>query len=378
MSAHLFVLLEGAGTADKQAESATLSDAESVFTHPTQAKKIRKKVTSVKRALLIGIDHYLQVPLTGCEKDAQSVAALLSRNGRDSRSRPKNFDVDTLLSERDGVITRRVLLDAVKSLFKDPAEVALLYFAGHGVFDFATENAVLVAQDGEDMHSGISLAEISALASKAARQIKSIVLILDCCQSGSAAELPATGLSLLSTGLTILTSADRHQEASATKKGGVFTGLLMNALEGAAADVRGQITPAAVYSHIDQSLGAWHQRPIYKANVREFVILREVKPRVDDEILEKLVEWFPNEDHKLSLDPSFEPDVKPGTEDEYPPEVRSRNQMIFEALQICNRSGLVEPVGEKHMYYAAMNSQSCRLTFLGKHYRRVAAERFSS
>jgi hypothetical protein len=250
----------------------------------------------------------------------------------------------------------------------------LLYFAGHGVFDFATENAVLVAQDGEDMHSGISLAEISALASKAARHIKSIVLILDCCQSGSAAELPATGLSLLSTGLTILTSADRHQEANATKKGGVFTGLLMNALEGAAADVRGQITPAAVYSHIDQSLGAWHQRPIYKANVREFVILREVKPRVDDEVLDQLHHWFPSPSHVFALDPSFEADIAQDTASEFPEDMRRRNQAVFRALQQCNRYGLVEPVGADHMYYAAMNRAGCRLTALGQYYRELSAE----
>ncbi len=121
----------------------------------------------MKRALVIGIDHYSNYALTGCEDDARKLAALLSRNGVGSRSRPKNFDVDTLLSEDDGLITRRVLVDAVKALFQDPAEVALLYFAGHGVFDYSTENAVLVAQDGEDMQTGISLSEISALAAKA-------------------------------------------------------------------------------------------------------------------------------------------------------------------------------------------------------------------
>ena len=29
---------------------------------------------------------------------------------------------------------------------------------------------------------------------------------------------------------------------------------------------------------------------------------------------------------------------------------------------------LVVPVGETHMYYAAMNSKSCKLTALGVHY----------
>jgi hypothetical protein len=35
-----------------------------------------------------------------------------------------------------------------------------------------------------------------------------------------------------------------------------------------------------------------------------------------------------------------------------------------------NRVGLVAPVGEEHMYYAAMNSKSCKLTTLGAQYWR--------
>lgn len=326
----------------------------------------------MKRALLIGIDHYEINGLATCEEDARRLGELLSRHGSGSRSRLKNFDVDVLLSEVDGPVTRLVMLDAVKALLRDQAEVALLYFAGHGVFDYSTENAVLVAQDGEDMQTGISLSEITALAAKS--PVTSVVIILDCCQSGAAAEIPTTGMSLLGSGVTILTSADRQQVAQSTRNGGVFTGLLLNALEGSAADVRGQITPASIYSHIDQSLGAWHQRPIYKANVREFVILREVKPRVDDETLEKLPIWFPDPEHVLPLNPSFEPEIFPGTEDDYTWEERHQNQPIFEALQICNRSGLVEPVGEKHMYYAAVNSKACRLTYLGKYYRQLALD----
>ena len=36
--------------------------------------------------------------------------------------------------------------------------------------------------------------------------------------------------------------------------------------------------------------------------------------------------------------------------------------------------GLIVPVGEEHMYYAVMNSKSCRLTALGAQYWRLAGE----
>ena len=42
-------------------------------------------------------------------------------------------------------------------------------------------------------------------------------------------------------------------------------------------------------------------------------------------------------------------------------------------LQRCRAAKLVEPVGEDHMYYAAMNSRSCALTPLGRHYWRMAS-----
>jgi hypothetical protein len=44
-------------------------------------------------------------------------------------------------------------------------------------------------------------------------------------------------------------------------------------------------------------------------------------------------------------------------------------------LQKFEGVGLVIPVGEEHMYFAAMNSKSCRLTALGFQYWRLAKEK---
>jgi hypothetical protein len=40
-------------------------------------------------------------------------------------------------------------------------------------------------------------------------------------------------------------------------------------------------------------------------------------------------------------------------------------------LQKYNRVNLVVPVNAPHMWHAAMESKSCRLTVLGEHYRRL-------
>ena len=41
---------------------------------------------------------------------------------------------------------------------------------------------------------------------------------------------------------------------------------------------------------------------------------------------------------------------------------KKKNVGKFKELQLYESVGLIEPVGEEHMYFAAMNSKSCRLT----------------
>jgi hypothetical protein len=49
-------------------------------------------------------------------------------------------------------------------------------------------------------------------------------------------------------------------------------------------------------------------------------------------------------------------------------------QLLFGILQRLNRVKLVVPDDAEHMYFAAMESRSCRLTELGKHYWYLARE----
>lgn len=43
---------------------------------------------------------------------------------------------------------------------------------------------------------------------------------------------------------------------------------------------------------------------------------------------------------------------------------------IFSVLQKYSRLNLLVPVGAPHMWHAAMEGKTCRLTALGEHYRR--------
>ena len=324
----------------------------------------------MRKALIIGIDKYPTIPLSGCENDAATMASILERNGDGS----PNFDVKLVSSDSE-TVTSEMILDAVNELFSGDAETALFYFAGHGILDPITNSGYMVSQDGKRGSWGVSLSELLSLANKAAPRIASTVIILDSCNSGFAGEvvgLNADNISAIGTGVTILTACHRGQTAAEENGHGLFTTMLFDALSGGSADVLGRITPASVYSHIDQTLGSWDQRPIYKANVQTFVVLRHIAPKIPHEVLRRLPTYFPNPTDQFALDPSYEPDRNNIPEELKHIPVNPENARTFGELQLCNRHGLVVPVDAPHMYYAAIDSKSCKLTALGAHYRRMA------
>ena len=324
----------------------------------------------MKKALVIGINDYPNSPLDGCENDALAIATLLERNGDGS----PNFSVRTL-SSGEGVVTSERMIDEITELFRGDAETAVLYFAGHGLINAETNSGYIVSQDGKRGSWGVALSEVLTLANTAYPRISASVIILDSCHSGYAGEvagLPAGQASVIGNGVTILTASHREGVAADGAEHGLFTAILLDGLSGGASDIRGNVTPAALYSHVDQTLGPWEQRPIYKANVQTFITLRQVTPKVAPEILRRLPEYFPNSAYVFPLDPSYEPDRENIPEALRPAEVNDAHTRVFKELQQCNRVGLVVPVDADHMYYAAIQSTGCRLTALGAHYRNLA------
>ncbi|WP_375786915.1 caspase domain-containing protein [Bradyrhizobium sp. Pha-3] len=323
------------------------------------------------RALVIGIDHYARSPLTGCVNDALAVGRLLETHANGD----PNFAVVTLTSDSEVVSTER-MYEAVTQLFRGDADTVVLYFAGHGLINEDTNAGFLVSQNAAKGAWGMALGDILNLANKAYPHVKSTVIILDSCHSGFAGEVPQLGsqgqISVIGTGVTILTACHREGEADEDGQHGLFTGLLLEGLTGSAADIRGYVTPAALYSLIDQTLGEWEQRPIYKANVQTFVTLRQVPAKIPPDVLRRLPQYFPAANYIFPLDPSYEPDRENVPEHLRDAPSNAKHEAIFRELQMCNRQGLVAPVDADHMYYAAINSKACRLTALGAHYRKLA------
>lgn len=303
-------------------------------------------------ALLIGIDEYSMSPLYGCEEDAIRLANLLKRNHDDS----PNFECKVLLSGEQKTVSRALVRKETEALFNKDAEIALFFFAGHGLHQDL--GGCLVTQDATAFDEGIAMNDILSLANQSPAREK--IILLDCCHSGAAGNiLNMDNTVMLAEGVSVLAASRDTEAASESEEGGLFTSLICGALAGGAADVIGKVTVAGLYAYVDEVLSGWEQRPLFKAHVSKLVTIRNCEPAIELPVLRKIISYFAKPDDEYALNPSFEPDAEPHDE---------KNEQIFGHLQKLRAVRLVEPVGEEHMYFAAINSKSCRLTPLGKFY----------
>lgn len=325
----------------------------------------------MRKALVVGVDYYERhSQLFGCVNDSFSVKAMLDRHADGS----VNFGVRhlTATGPRDSV-NRSELKAAIKGLFEGDGEVALFYFAGHGHIE--ATGGYLCSSDVKSGDDGVSLAEIMIMANQSI--IQNRVIILDSCHSGVAGGSALhQHVAEISDGVTILTASTADQYASEENGVGVFTSLLVDALGGAASNLVGDVTPGGVYSHVDQSLGSWAQRPVFKTNVKRFVSLRKVQPQIELAELRRISEFFPVSGYQFQLDPTYEPERHEtwAADPKGIPAPDPDRNVVFKILQSYNRVGLAIPEGAPHMWHAAMESKTIRLTALGEHYRRLAAK----
>src|SRR5262245_22335713 len=117
----------------------------------------------MRKALIVGIDHYPRIgSLSGCVNDAHSVKTILERHADGT----VNFVTPRLLTGTGpaDIVQRGTLKDAVRELFANDADIALLYFAGHGYIE--DTGGFLCAGDCQTGDDGFSVAELMTLASR--------------------------------------------------------------------------------------------------------------------------------------------------------------------------------------------------------------------
>ena len=317
----------------------------------------------MRRALCVGIDEYKFGALNGCVNDAQRMKSVLEMQQDGS----PNFDCKVLLAPGGGAktsVTRTKLRENLERLFKDPADVALFHFSGHGTTNDL--DGYLVTQDATKYDEGVRMSEVLELANNS--KAKEVVILLDCCYSGKLGNPPSVDNSkaLLREGVSIITAGRGDQVSVETGGGGVFTSLVVDALEGGAANILGAVSAPAIYAFVESALGAWDQRPLFKAHLSSVLELRCCTPPIDRGILRRLPILFPLPAEDFALDPSYEHTHKAAV---------AENVFKFKELQALSRVHLVHPVGAPSMYDAALNSNACRLTPSGRYYWRLARDK---
>jgi len=254
-----------------------------------------------RRALLVGLNRYDDLPdLEGCVNDARAMQELLARQYDGYR----NYHCQILTSPGKHKITRKFLRAKWVELFDSFDGDVLFYFSGHGTP--TKVGGYLVTEDGERGDPGLAMNDLLTLANNS--EARRVVLILDCCFSGHLGNPPNLPQreAQIREGVTVLAASRATQSAAEAGGHGVFTRLLLEALNGGAADIRGRVTAASIYAYVEQALGPWDQRPVYKSNADRLSPIRRCEPSVPDDVLRKLPQMFEKPESAFRVDPSFE------------------------------------------------------------------------
>ncbi|MEM8971037.1 MAG: caspase family protein [Pseudomonadota bacterium] len=327
-----------------------------------------------RRALIVGIDHYDldRIPnLNSCVEDARTIERLLSQHANGDA----NYDCRCIVSGGSRRVTRARLRKEWEGLFASFDGDILFYFSGHG--KSSSTGGYFVTQDGSEYDPGLFMNEVISLANQS--EARNVVLIIDCCHAGLTATFPGVtsrhDLSTIREGVTVLAGARGIENAFVENGKSIFTSLIVQALEGGASDIEGQVTTASVYSFVERLLGVWQQRPMYKSNSIRSLVLRNCRSLVTRSEIRELIRLFDTPEAEYQLDPQFE-----DYELEDPDSPRDeKNITIFRAgdreknrtralLKTCQIAGLLKPRDRTALFWAMMYSETAVLTDLGKFY----------
>jgi hypothetical protein len=330
-----------------------------------------------RRALLVGINHYdyITPDLHWCIDDALAMREVLEYHANHDAnfachtllgSQPASGDdslVSSTFSER---VTFNVLRSALDDLFAFEDMVAL-FFSGHGIV--TAQGTYLATQDGTATLPGIPMNDLLQMANRS--PAREVILLIDCCFAGGVGEPVANGQVAdfsdlyLRSGVTLLAAAQSNQNATEISGHGVFTSLMLGALKGGASDVRGMVSAAGIYGYVEQALGPWDQRPIYKSNATQLSPVRFCEPDISDDTLRRLPQFFPKPGYQYFLDPSYEVTR---------PEALPEHVAIFKMFKRCHVARLLRPSVDEDLYFAAIRAHPVELTPLGQFYWQLAKE----
>lgn len=305
------------------------------------------KQSDTKKALFIGINDYHKKPLRACISDADEMQKALAKHA-DGKS---NF---TPISRPN--LTGANLRHGIEKFLKDRAsDHGLIFFSGHGYVD--ETDGYLVGKDFAKDNIGASMSWLVDQIN--ASEIKEITIILDCCHAGelgnrSGAHHP---IAQLRKNVTILAATTEDDVAQEGRAHGFLTEILLKGLNGAAADILGNVSAAGLYDLADTMLSPFHQRPVFKSFVTQMSPLKKCKSDMDEATLHKLVarDFFENPKKRLQLYPEYIAlDIS-----------QQKKVAYFSNLSQFQKAGLLACDDQLTLYEAALRSKSCSLSSYG-------------
>lgn len=304
-----------------------------------------------KRALLIGNNSYAHTKdLNGCIKDTEKMEEVLTVHGKGD----PNFRV---LKVND--LSNQAIQKEVKRLLMRKALYVLLYFSGHG--RLKNQEGYICGTDTQiESNYGVSMKWLSEQINKS--KVPEVTVILDCCHAGafSSENVNATNsqieLTTLRKGVTVLAATTSDDVATEHAGKGIFTSLLYDGLNGAAADILGHVNPVGLYYCAESILNPWEQRPVFKTFVDQMTPIRYCIPAVKKRITRQLADptYFENKDTVIKLSPSI-----------FRGEDEERDKVMW--LSYFEKSGLLECPNRKTLYQAILDGDSCWLSPYGKY-----------
>jgi hypothetical protein len=255
-----------------------------------------------RKALVIGISDYIHLEkLDFCKNDGKEVYGALRALGYNIS------DNNKLVGEAEGQKVKDAIYDFFDDVKNSPDDTLLFYYSGHGVPDVDGDMYLASSDTDPDKpyRRGFSLEDLTKMIQNSIST--RVVVILDCCYSGSAklskgheedaAKIGRTAIDEKTRKLTqgqgkyILSASQAAQEAYALTTGehSIFTYYLLEGLKGKtdSVDNEGNVTPQSLGNYIYRAIMSLpvdrrpKQRPITKAEESGNVILAshpELKP----------------------------------------------------------------------------------------------------
>ncbi|GAA5071653.1 protein kinase domain-containing protein [Nocardia iowensis] len=218
-----------------------------------------------KRAIIVGVNEHPTDPLVYPTKDANDIATLLSM-------RELNFEVTVLLEHE---ATRSAVLDTFGELRREPPDVLLFYFSGHG-FTTQWDTVYLHTYGALRADEGLDVHELARVLQKQQEMTATTLAILDCCHAGAMtawADSRPVDPGAMDAQLTL--KAETHAVLAACRPGGqalsavsshngAFTSHVLDGLSGNAADHKGNVTIDDLASYVRRQFISANQVVVYR------------------------------------------------------------------------------------------------------------------